>query len=917
MIGASLNQYRITASIGAGGMGEVFRARDTRLNRDVAVKVLPKDFASDANRLRRFEQEAKTLAALNHPNILTIHDAGVHDGAPYLVSELLRGQTLREALGNTTTTALPVRKATDYALQIAHGLAAAHGKGVIHRDLKPENIFVTQDGRVKILDFGLAKLRETPPSAIRNPKSAEPATIRIDADAIINTTQPGMVLGTPAYMAPEQVRGEPADHRADIFAFGCVLYEMLSGTRAFRRDTPVASMNAVLSEEPPELTTLKPDVPLSLVRIVQRCLEKQPERRFHSAHDLAFALESLGALSTSLQFVQTRPAVLSRFLPWAVAVLCLAGVVALSLRLKVSPGSSVTNANPILRRFELNLPTLGRAMVDGQELHPVIAPDGRTVAFANAEGLWLRRLDNVGPPAQLVTGGTISSPFWSPRSTEVGFFDGTKLMRVSVEGGRPESIAEVEGFSAQGGGGAAWLDDDRIFVATGHSGLSVVPARGGPIKPVWQLHPEDGISDLHQPSPLPGAVGGLVVVHRRDENASASFGIDTLAVWKPTGEHHVIWQDPTSVVGRPVYCPSGHVLFQRGFDTTEIWAVPFSLEKLARTGKAFRVADIGGVPSASADGTLLFLTKDAGIFGPRQLVWVDHTGKLLDTLGQVLPALSSPVLSRDQHRIVAVAGKEPGDLHLWLTETAGGGALPLTRTNGFNIVPFWSADGRAVFFWRLLGAPLTKTLTLPVDGVGEEKLVFPFAVFPSPSGRYFLTESDETNRVSASGWRYAEVGKTNLAPIRLARIFGSVNEPRFSPDERWLALSSPVAGRREVWVVNFPAVTNRIQVSRSGGRGPVWHPRGGELFFLTLDGKSLMSARQKTDGEGFEEPRKVFDVPETVWTGTINIRAYDVAAEGERFLMLRRADEVVSTNAPVRPNAMLVENWFEEFREKK
>src|SRR6059036_1872623 len=266
MIGTSLNQYRITASIGAGGMGEVFRARDTRLNRDVAVKVLPKDFSVDADRLRRFEQESKTLAALNHPNILTVFDAGVQEGAPYLVSELLEGKTLREVLGSTATAALPVRKATEYALQIAHGLAAAHGKGIIHRDLKPENIFVTKDGRVKILDFGLAKLKDPSP-ALRAPSPlggerdgvrGEAPTIRIDADAIINTTEPGMVLGTPAYMSPEQVRGEPADHRADIFAFGCVSYEMLSGTRAFRRDTPVATMNAVLNEDPPELSAANP-----------------------------------------------------------------------------------------------------------------------------------------------------------------------------------------------------------------------------------------------------------------------------------------------------------------------------------------------------------------------------------------------------------------------------------------------------------------------------------------------------------------------------------------------------------------------------------------------------------------------------------------------------------------------------------
>src|SRR6266567_918928 len=292
MIGAAFNQYRITASIGAGGMGEVFRARDTRLNRDVAIKVLPKDFVSDADRSRRFEQEAKTLAALNHPNILTIHDAGVHNGAPYLVSELLEGKTLREEMNGA---ALPVRKATDYALQIALGLAAAHGKGVIHRDLKPENIFVTKDGRVKILDFGLAKLRPNQRSEIRNHRLGEAATIRIDPDAIINTTEPGQVLGTPAYMSPEQVRGEPADHRADIFAFGCVLYELLSGTRAFRRNTPIESMNAVLNDTLPELSTTDPKIPLALAHIVERCLEKQPDNRFHSAKDLAFALAEISS----------------------------------------------------------------------------------------------------------------------------------------------------------------------------------------------------------------------------------------------------------------------------------------------------------------------------------------------------------------------------------------------------------------------------------------------------------------------------------------------------------------------------------------------------------------------------------------------------------------------------------------------
>ncbi len=294
MIGKLFEHYEIVGRLGSGGMGDVFRARDTRLGRDVAMKTLPKEFASDADRLRRFEQEAKTLATLNHPNILTVFDVGQQEGQPYLVSELLEGQTLREALNSTVNGALPARKATEYALQIAQGLAAAHGQGIIHRDLKPENIFVTKDGRVKILDFGLAKFREFEPrSATQTQTSAVDADASTRVEQALESTEPGRVLGTPNYMAPEQVRGEHVGHRADLFAFGCVLYEMLSGRRPFKRDTSIATMAAILSEEPPDMTAMRPDLPPTLDRIVRRCLEKQPDNRFQSATDLAFAIESV------------------------------------------------------------------------------------------------------------------------------------------------------------------------------------------------------------------------------------------------------------------------------------------------------------------------------------------------------------------------------------------------------------------------------------------------------------------------------------------------------------------------------------------------------------------------------------------------------------------------------------------------
>ncbi len=532
MIGTSLNQYEITGTLGAGGMGEVFRARDTRLNRDVAVKVLPKDFVADADRLRRFEQEAKTLAALNHPNILTIHDAGVHESAPYLVSELLEGQALREVLGSTASAPLPLLKATEYALQIAHGLAAAHSKGVIHRDLKPENIFVTKDGRVKILDFGLARLRD-PKSEVGNQKS----DVDADAATLVQQTEPGAVLGTPGYMSPEQVRGELADHRADIFAFGCVFYEMLSGTRAFRHNTPVEGMSAVLSEEPPDLSASHAGVPPLLERIVRRCLEKQPDNRFQSAKDLAFALENAGAaFSSSLQSVAAHPThshlSLVGLLPWAVAVLAVAfGIIALRSKRPDLAGAGPGQSTPALvRKFELTFPPPTKKTPSSDLLYPVISPDGRKLAYANADGLWLHWLDRIAPPLLLTAGENITDLFWSPPSTEVGYFEGRKVYRIAITGGNPMLVGTLPEDVSGGSAGGAWLGD-RIILATGMSLLFEAPAQGGKVTTTLAL--AEGETDFHNASGLPDGRGALFVIHR-------TAGLDTIAVWSPSGRRKVL-----------------------------------------------------------------------------------------------------------------------------------------------------------------------------------------------------------------------------------------------------------------------------------------------------------------------------------------------------------------------------------------
>src|SRR5688572_3675952 len=380
--GTKLGRYEIRSKIGEGGMGEVYRALDPKINREVAIKILPPALSADKDRLARFEQEAQAAGALNHPNILIIHHIDTHDGAPYIVSELLEGETLRERMGGT---ALPQRKAIEYALQVAHGLAAAHDQGIVHRDLKPENIFITRDGRLKILDFGLAKL--TAATDVSQPQTEVP-TRRVNTD-------PGVVMGTIGYMSPEQLRSKPADHRSDIFSFGAILYEMLSGRRAFRGESTADMMSAILREDPPDLSETNKLINPALERVVNHCLEKNPEERFNSARDLAFAIEALSgstniSSSTVISELPAKRRKLRELLPWAVAGLFLLAAVTLAVLYfrRAAPAAQ----SPV--RFVIAIPA------EASEIStPVISPDSRTIAFlASTDGkrsLYVRPLDSV------------------------------------------------------------------------------------------------------------------------------------------------------------------------------------------------------------------------------------------------------------------------------------------------------------------------------------------------------------------------------------------------------------------------------------------------------------------------------------------------------------------------------------------
>ena len=910
MLGTLLNQYRIAATLGAGGMGEVYRARDTRLNRDVAIKVLPKDFVSDADRLRRFEQEAKTLAALNHPNVLTIHDAGVHEGAPYLVSELLEGRTLREEMNGV---ALPVRKATEVAMQIAHGLAAAHDKGIIHRDLKPENLFVTTDERVKILDFGLAKLLQAGRVAPRAPQSNSQApdgsrgATRIDPDAMINTTEPGLVLGTPAYMSPEQVRGEPADHRTDIFAFGCVLYEMLSGTRAFRRNTPVESMNAVLSEEPPDFSATNASIPVALERVVRRCLEKQPQQRFQSATDLAFAIENTGAKSAVIRDAAppgSRSSV-RRALPWALAA-CLGALLILSWRgwRQAGAPAAPSKATPY-RQLELYFP-VAKKQDNSLGVFAVISPDGKKLAYQNGDGIWVRGLDRTGPPVLVAASESAHSPFWSSSSAEIGYFDGRKLYRVAATGGRAASICTLGAETTAGSGaGAAWLAKDRIIFSTGFSGLWEVSADGG--EPVVALRPEENELDFHRISPLPDGQSVLFIVHRRDG------GIDTLAAWSRAGGRKNVAHLPGSFVWDVAYSTSGHVVFTRDDVSGGVWAFPFSLDTLQKTGEPVRLLEQGLQISAAEDATLV-----VGWVQPlptRQLVWVDRAGRIVATNGPPLRGLAYPRLAPDGRRVVAWSGSSIAQGDIWMFDTGKYAAAPLTRTVEPEIFPDWFAGGKKVVFTRLAPDKGFRTYARSADGAaGEVELFAEGSHAVSRSGKYFFT----WGRAGAPGLHYIQFTGEAQKPVAFPREFGDAARPTLSPDDALLAYESSEAGQKDIFVAEFPTFARRTLVSRGGGNHPRWHPNGSELFYLSGNGRSLMSiAIRRHEATSFGDPIKLFDLPESIFSQGQIVDYFDAGLDGQRFVMLSNVHPEAGTDESPAPGALVLQNWFEKLREKR
>jgi Tol biopolymer transport system component len=886
--GQTLSHYRLIEKIGEGGMGVVWKAVDTRLEREVAIKILPEEFARDPDRLSRFEREAKLLASLNHPNIAAIHGLEQSDEIHFLALELVPGNTLAEML---EAEPLSVDSTLQLALQIAEALEAAHGMGVIHRDLKPANIKVTDDGQVKILDFGLAKALENEQFATSSEADlGQSPTVKPDS------TREGSILGTAAYMSPEQARGRPLDRRADIWAFGCVLYEMLTGRQAFEGETLSDTLVAVLNSES-DWSLLPGDTPPGIRRLLGWCLNKELKHRFHAIADARVVIEETlgGAEDEAGTHVAPGPAGFLHRASLLLAALVVGGALAGLMAWILWPSRTVTP----LRKFEIAVEGLHTGVVAPKNV--AISPDGRQVAYISNDRLWVQQLDRM-EPRELPGTEQARRPFWSPDSHWIGYGTTSRLWKVPASGGEPTAIAEILQQRARGFGsaaGAAWGPDGKIVFTTGWSGLLEVPAQGGETALRLEPDPEDQI-DFHDASPLPDGRGVLFAVHRKE-------GIDSIGLLAGREMKELLRLDGQSIRD-PIYSPSGHILYERFTGNQGIWAVPFSLSRLEVTGEPFVVAPNGTVPSVSADGTLVYIRgKDAAL---GQLVRVEPSGRVEETIGQPGLFHPPPAISPDGRQL-AVAMEEHGNVDLWLHDAARDTRTRLTFALSWEGWPAWSPSGDRLAFEVIeencFSSSCSTIAVKSADGTGElQKLVQGENPFFSPDGQLLLYAAWGGSDLGLDLW-YLPLDGSGGAVVFL-KTAAQEFEPRLSPDGRYLAYVSNESGRDEIYLASFPSGEGKWQVSDGGGRGPRWSLDGDRLFYAGEE--NLMEVPVTLHPALFlGAPREMFTRrPIDLRTPWGWAEGFDASADGERFVMVQSAEQETAA-----PGIMVVENWFAEF----
>ncbi len=895
-------RYEILEHIGAGGMGEVYRAIDKNLGRHIAIKILPAAFAQDKERMARFEREAKLLAVLNHPNIAAIHGLEEFEGRRFLVLELAEGETLQARLNRG---ALPVDEALETCRLIAEGLEAAHEKGIIHRDLKPGNIMVTPEGKVKVLDFGLAKAY-----------GGETTGVDIEKSPTITAqmTEPGVILGTAAYMSPEQARGRAADRRSDIWAFGCVLYECLTGSRAFHGETVSDTLAHILKGEP-DLSRLPAETPTRIKVLLRRCLEKSPRERLHDIADARLEIASPEAYPSEAAPAHRRFSLLS--LAASAVVMLLAGFLIdrlVSGRPQPGPPASVITSTI---KIEPGHRLQGRRTYEEMDRPTctaiAISSDGRFVVYSAIEEnpgpqakprLYLRRLDrSEAEPIAGTEGG--ENPFLSPDNRWVGFSADGKLKKVPVEGGVPGTLCDLSAWFL----GATWGHNNSIVFADGWTaGLSRISAEGGKLETLTKPDPKREEYGHRLPFWLPNGKAVLFTITRNDWDRQPC-----LALLRPDkGDWRVLLEDAADAR----YVPTGHLVFLR---QGTLMAVRFDPAKLERIGQpvelvenvmqAFTGARYYGHTGAgqfgiSDTGTLIYAAGGIVPDPKKSLVWVDQRGEeRLATASELSLSVGGPRLSPDGQRIAYMAFER-----VWVYDLGRGTNDRLTSEGrAYNVI--WSPDGkRLLFCWSKF--PPMNLYWLPSDGSSpmERLIKSEYGQQPaswSPDGKTIAIIDHPPD--TGADIVMLDVGSGRVTPF-LNSPFDE-QYPEFSPDGRWIVYTSNESNREEVYVRPFPGPGPKYLVSSEGGREPLWARNGKQLFYRKFPSGQMWVVDVRTDGVFSPgKPRLLFEKPG--YQHSFPLPAYDLSLDSQRFLMAKQEQRKPT---PV-TEMILVLNWFEELK---
>jgi Tol biopolymer transport system component/predicted Ser/Thr protein kinase len=859
--GTQLDQYRLVEKIGEGGMGVVWKARDTTLDRDVAIKVLSEAFARDEELLERFEREAKAVAALSHPNIVGIHGFGTASGKAYAVMELLEGRSLRELLDQG---AQPPRKALDIARQVAEGLDAAHGRGIVHRDLKPDNVFITSDGRARILDFGLAT---APPGE----QTGDATSLATQAEL----TTPGTVMGTVGYMSPEQVRGEPVDSRSDIFSLGTMLYEMLAGKGPFRHATTPETMAAILREDPPEIDLAARSMPPALDRVIRRCLEKSPDERFQSTRDLAFALDNRtldssarSPLAEEAVETATRPV---RRTAWAWAAVALAlGLIGGAV------GTSLMNSPPGPERvFFDEPPPEGTRFAQA----PLPSPRGRALAMLVSDPsgetkIWVRALDDeAARPIDGTEGASVM--FWSPDGVELAFHASGELRRIGIDGSGNQLISPLE-VSA-----GVWTEGAELVVSSPGRGVVIMTPAGGNLRPLLD---EEAV----QYRDLALVPNGKHLLFRQFGGETGIHSYDFAG-----GDHKLLVPGINSnvrLLANDLFVyEQNRVLLAQRFDPGDMSLV----------GDPFPAAqDVGSRYFAASPAGDLSLIR--GATGKEQLFWFDRQGK---RLGAAAPTgLFTEVYVSPKGKWMMFTRSDPatGNLDLWIQDLAGNAPNRFTSDPDIDHLAAFSADDKEIV-WEAHAGGLLNVMRRPANGSAPATVVRSWSRAGGPSdwspdGRFLLIESDD-GITHNNLWAVPLDGDGEAAPL-IKSEFDDV-DGRFSPDGRWLAYTSDASGQMEVYLHRLDGARvlgGPQRVSEGGGEQPQWRGDGTELFFLS-GGRLMVAETQLDNDRPTGTPRELFAMGEPKGPN-----AYGVTPDGQRFL-------VIVPESTIAPSATIMLRW--------